>query len=63
MHVDITDPPHRFIHVLPVGDLKPHDLSDRCWCSPERDENYDNVVIHNSADGREAFERGERQVS
>lgn len=43
-------------HVVPVNDTHEHDLTLNCWCKPKVD---DGVVIHNSFDGRELFERGE----
>lgn len=46
-------------HVIPVNDLREHCLTD-CWCRPGDDEG---IVVHNSMDGRERFERGERKVS
>lgn len=45
--------------VVPIDDLKTH-FGEACWCEPfERD----GVLIHNSADQREAFENGERLPS
>lgn len=48
------------VHVMPVEDLREHVCGDDCWCSPTDDEG---VIIHNSMDGREFFERGERLMS
>lgn len=51
------------IHVYPTNDLREHDTSSLdCWCNPEFD-NRNNLVIHHSMDGREAFETGERKPS
>ena len=47
-------------HVYPTNDLREHILSLDCPCMPILDEE-DNIVIHNSFDGREAYERGERK--
>ena len=47
----MTDLPH----VWPVGDLREHAISMDCWCRPVDDEG---VIVHNSMDGREQFERG-----
>lgn len=43
-------------HVVPMNDLRPHDLERSCWCKP-----FDGggVLVHNSLDGREHYERGE----
>ncbi len=49
-------------HVVPVDDLRAHSLTSECWCEPDLDEWY-RVATHNSADNREAFERGERKAS
>lgn len=50
-------------HVYPLNDIRPHNTDGLdCWCHPEFDED-DNVVIHNAADGGEAFETGERRPS
>jgi len=46
-------------HVYPVNDLREHSVTD-CWCGPVDD---DGIVVHNSRDGREMYERGERKVS
>jgi hypothetical protein len=48
-------------HMVPTFDTKPHICrSDRkCWCNPHYDEHND-VMIHNSADGREDYEEGWR---
>jgi hypothetical protein len=46
-------------HVYAVNDLREHSVTD-CWCDPVDD---DGIVVHNSLDGREMYERGERKVS
>jgi len=46
-------------HVLPASDLRAHSLTD-CWCRPVED---DGVIVHNSLDQRELYERGERKMS
>lgn len=52
------------MHVVPCDDLRGHELCPQCWCRPRDDEEVgDAVMVHNSMDGREAFERGERQPS
>jgi hypothetical protein len=50
-------------HVYPENDLREHETNDHtsCWCKPTMDE--DGVIVHNSMDGREAFETGERKPS
>lgn len=49
-------------HIVPTDDLYEHELMPSCWCKPEIDP-VDFLAIHNSADNREAFERGERKLS
>jgi hypothetical protein len=46
-------------HVYPLNDLRRHSLRD-CWCHPLED---DGVVVHNSLDGREQYQSGERRPS
>ena len=52
----------REVHTIPIDDIKEHELSEDCWCRPEVDFDI-GIVIHNSADGREKFETGERKPS
>jgi len=44
--------------VWPIADLKPHIIdSDSCWCRPF----YDGaILVHNSLDGRESYEKGRK---
>ena len=49
-------------HIVPENDLRDHELLPSCWCKPEIDF-VDFIATHNSADNREAFERGERKSS
>lgn len=41
-------------HVMPLNDLRGHVAFRNCACGPWVE---DNVVVHNSYDGREIFER------
>lgn len=42
-------------YVIPVDDLREHDAeSDECWCRPWWD---GDILVHNSADHREASEQ------
>ena len=45
-------------HVLPQEDLRPHEISEHCWCVPTDD---DGILVHHSMDKRELIERGEAQ--
>jgi hypothetical protein len=46
-----------FKHIWPDDEV--HEV-DRCRCLPEYDED---LIVHNSFDGREYFERNERKPS
>lgn len=49
-------------HVLPINDLRDHVEAEDCWCEPRIEEDDGGtVVIHNSMDGRELVETGERK--
>jgi len=51
-------------HVVPLDDLREHETNGSCWCKPTLDdEGAEPIWIHNSLDGREAFETGERLPS
>lgn len=54
---------------VPIGDTFEHMVGEKCWCQPRwsdediEDDKYDgepSVLIHNSHDGREAYESGLR---
>lgn len=49
--------------VYPTDDLRRHDTEGaKCWCRPTVEgTGEDAVVVHNSSDGREQYERGERK--
>jgi hypothetical protein len=48
-------------HIVPLNDLRGHIESPDCWCKPI--DTDPGVWSHNSLDGREEFERGERRPS
>lgn len=48
------------LHVIPLNDTKPHSIARDCLCCPEED---GDEIVHNSYDGREAFEEGLRKLS
>ncbi len=49
------------VHVIPHEDLEPHFETPECHCRPERHPHTDEqVVVHNSFDGREAAENTDR---
>lgn len=49
------------VHIIPIGDLHDH-MDEDCPCMPVFDEEL-NAWSHNSFDGREAFDDGERKPS
>lgn len=51
------------LHVVPEGDLREHDPQPTCWCKPVEDDEEPGLWVHQSMDGREAFETGERLPS
>lgn len=51
------------IHILPINDLKEHEESSTCECSPTLEiENGEMIFIHNSYDGRELVESINKQI-
>lgn len=52
----LTDKDRRVVY--PLDDLRPHDIDGTCWCGPW--ETGDGVIVHNSMDQRETYERGRK---
>lgn len=50
---------HGDLHVVPIDDLREHDLTMLCWCNPRRDHEERYVIGHNAMDQRERYETGE----
>ena len=48
------------LHVMPLNDLREHTEDTECWCDPTDD---GEIVVHHSADNREAFEARNRKPS
>lgn len=46
------------LHVVPLADLRDHQLTMQCFCLPRIDEG---VVVHNSMDRREESEHMEER--
>jgi hypothetical protein len=57
--------PHHpeILHVIPLDDTRDHIPFPECWCCPTPDDEYPEVLLHHSADGREDFEEGRRLPS
>ena len=51
-------------HIYPRDDFYEHiTVGSYCWCHPVIEEDgSDERIIHNSMDGRELIERGERMI-
>lgn len=45
-------------HIVPVGDLRDHEQSPDCWCTPDEHPEEPDVWVHNSMDRREEYEQG-----
>jgi len=59
----VTDCGKLGLHMFPLGDTRDH-LDKNCPCgAAQSDPEIPDMWIHNSFDGREAFEEGERKVS
>lgn len=46
----------KLLHVVPLLDLQGHQNDLECWCKPTADPVDANVIVHHSADHREAAE-------
>jgi hypothetical protein len=56
----VTQTPSGHLHIYPLDE--PHQLDGaECWCKPNTFE-Y-GIIVHNSMDAREEYERGERKPS
>lgn len=49
-----------FFHIIPVDEADRHEY-EHCTCGPAEGEH--NLIVHQSFDGREKFETGERKPS
>jgi hypothetical protein len=54
--------PNGEAHVVPHNDTRLHDTNLMCPCCPEVDDE-DKCIVHNSFDGREAYEEGTRKFN
>lgn len=52
-----------FTHMVPIDDDSEHRYGDECECNPKRDQDTPHMLVHNSYDGREAYETGYKKVS
>lgn len=66
----VRTPPVRVdIHVVPVNDLRDHELKPTCWCKPHEDQEMlceQSPIfgyMHNALDQRELIENGVRLKS
>lgn len=48
------------IHIVPVNDLREHDLSPDCWCKPTPHDDCLGLWTHHSMDRREEYEEGRK---
>jgi len=47
-------------HIIPIGDLREHEASLKCWCRPQEAE--DSVYVHHAMDKREDYETGKLRL-
>lgn len=45
-------------HVVPVCDIKPHMLSEKCACKPDEDDTQPDLWRHSAFDTRHGYEAG-----
>lgn len=57
---DILDAAEK-THIVPLRDLREHELSIHCWCEPTQDDEQETIWLHHAADGREQYEDGTRR--
>lgn len=53
-------------HVVPIDDIREHEMHEGCWCDPVEEDDVDpsvlgTVILHNAADDREKYESGRRK--
>jgi hypothetical protein len=58
----VTSPTDDETHIIPTLDTEPHVMEDTCHCRPTWHDDAC-AFVHNSFDGREAFEHGGRKKS
>lgn len=56
-----AEQPSKKVHVVPLEDSGSHVQSMSCRCRPYISAIDEDVIVHNSFDGREFFEEGERK--
>ncbi len=49
------------IHVVPINDLREHELSVDCWCKPTEDDEWPDIWVHHSMDEREEYENERKE--
>ena len=60
---DVMDlEPDERVHIVPENDLREHLVNKDCWCNPDVDEEFENIIIHHALDGRDLYETGERRL-
>jgi hypothetical protein len=49
------------VHIVPLGDYRPHTYDDTCWCCPTEDKVTPDIWAHHALDGREWYEKRPHQ--
>ena len=45
------------VHIVPLGDYRPHEYEDTCWCRPVEDKITPDIWAHNALDQRHWYEK------
>jgi hypothetical protein len=62
--LEIDEPDNRHeVHIVPLNDSGEHEFVSACGCRPVQDDEDPEIWTHNSYDGREEFDSGERKLS
>lgn len=43
-------------HIIPIDDLREHELHADCWCNPDEDDDEYGIWVHHALDRREEYE-------
>lgn len=45
---EIIETDYGDLHVMPLGDSRPHTAGGQCWCCPRQDDHDGYVIIHDA---------------
>jgi hypothetical protein len=52
-----VDDTHHY-HIVPVDDVRDHEVHTECWCNPTEDDEDPGIWVHHAMDKREEYEQG-----